>query len=218
MDIRKEITFEDAIETYLIEHGGYQKGNPQEFDRTLEYNKNTLLAFLQESQPKAWKKLADIHGKAIGTKVTQRLYKELELRGMLDVLRNGFTDNGVKFDTAYFKSESSLNPETIRLYNLNRLEITRQVKYSPKSEKSLDMVISLNGLPVATFELKNQFTNQNVNHAMKQFREDRDPREVLFQFKKRALVHFAVDSDEVYMTTKLDGANTKFLPFNKGYI
>ncbi len=217
MDIRKEITFEDAIETFLIEHGGYQKGNPQEFDRTLAYNKSTLLAFLQESQPKEWKKLADIHGKAIETKVTQRLYKELELRGMLDVLRNGVTDNGVKFDTAYFKSESSLNPETIRLYNLNRLEITRQVKYSPKSEKSLDMVISLNGLPVATCELKNQFTNQNVNHAIKQYREDRDPREVLFQFKRRALVHFAVDDEEVYMTTKLDGANTKFLPFNKGY-
>ena len=136
---------------------------------------------------------------------------------MLDVLRNGFTDYGVTFQMAYFKSESSLNPETIRLYNLNRLEITRQVKYSPKNEKSLDMVISLNGLPVATFELKNQFTQQDVNNAKRQYMQDRDPRELLFQFKRRALVHFAVDADEVYMTTKLDGVNTKFLPFNKGY-
>jgi type I restriction enzyme, R subunit len=117
---------------------------------------------------------------------------------------------------AYFKTETSLNPETIRLYNLNRLEITRQVKYSTKNEKSLDMVISINGLPVATFELKNPFTNQTVENAKRQYMQDRDPRELLFQFKKRALVHFAVDVDEVYMTTKLDGANTKFLPFNLG--
>src|SRR5947209_10838849 len=134
MDIRKEITFEDAIEKYLIDHGGYRKGNPGEFDRSLAFNKRTVLAFLQETQPKAWEKLAAIHGKEIETKVIQRLSKELELRGMLDVLRNGFTDYGVKFDMAYFKSETSLNPETIRLYNLNRLEITRQVKYSPKNE------------------------------------------------------------------------------------
>ncbi len=132
------------------------------------------------------------------------------------MLRNGFTDYSVKFSMAYFKSETSLNPETIRLYNLNRLEITRQVKFSPKNEKSLDMVISINGLPVATFELKNQFTKQDVNYAKRQYMQDRDPRELLFQFKKRALVHFAVDADEVYMTTKLDGAHTKFLPFNMG--
>src|SRR5450759_3868239 len=117
MDLRKEITFEDAIETYLIKHGGYRKGNPSEFNRGQAFNKNTVLVFLQESQPKEWKKLSDIHGKAIETKVTQRLYKELELRGMLDVLRNGFTDYGVTFHMAYFKSETSLNPETIRLYN-----------------------------------------------------------------------------------------------------
>jgi type I restriction enzyme R subunit len=216
MKITREITFEDAIEKYLIEHGGYRKGNPAEFDRNVAFNKKTGLAFLQESQPKAWQKLTAIHGKEIETKVIQRISKELELRGMLDVLRNGFTDYGVKFQMAYFKSETSLNPEIIRLYNLNRLEITRQVKYSPKNEKSLDMVISVNGLPVATFELKNQFTKQDVNDAKKQYMQDRDPRELLFQFKKRALVHFAVDSDEVYMTTKLDGANTKFLPFNLG--
>lgn len=217
MDITREITFEDAIEKYLIEHGGYRKGNPEEFGRELAFNQNTVLAFLQESQPKEWEKLTEIHGKETEVKVIQRLFKELELRGLLDVLRNGITDHGAKFQMAYFKSESSLNPETIRLYNLNRLEITRQVKYSPKYEKSLDMVISINGLPIMTFELKNQFTNQNVEHAKKQYMYDRDPRDLIFQFKKRVLVHFAVDSDEVYMTTKLDGANTKFLPFNLGF-
>src|SRR6266702_2196380 len=207
MNIAREITFEDAIEKYLIEHGGYRKGNPGEFDRNLALNKNTILAFLQETQPKEWEKLQKTHAKEIETKVIQRLHKELELRGMLDVLRNGFTDYGVTFHMAYFKSESSLNPEKIRLYNLNRLEITRQVKFSPKNEKSLDMVISINGLPVATFELKNQFTKQDVNFAKRQYMQDRDPRELLFQFKKRALVHFAVDADDVYMTTKLDGAH-----------
>jgi type I restriction enzyme, R subunit len=217
MDITKEITFEDAIEKYLTEHGGYRKSNPEEFDRNLALNKNSVLAFLQESQPKEWERLQKTHGNQIETKVIQRLHKELELRGMLDVLRNGFTDYGVKFHMAYFKTETSLNPETIRLYNLNRLEITRQVKFSPKNEKSLDMVICINGLPVATFELKNQFTRQDVNFAKRQYMQDRDPRELLFQFKKRALVHFAVDADDVYMTTKLDGANTKFLPFNLGY-
>lgn len=216
MNLTKEITFEDAIESYLIEHGGYSKGNTDEFDRELAFNKHTVIAFLQESQPKAWEKLTEIHGKDIETKIIQRLVKELDLRGSLDVLRNGFTDMGVKFQMAYFKSETSLNPETIRLYNLNRLEVTRQVKYSLKSERSLDMVFSLNGLPLATSELKNKFTNQNVEHAKKQYMADRDPRELLFQFKKRALVHFAVDSDDVFMTTKLDGFNTKFLPFNLG--
>src|SRR5258707_11774685 len=105
-----------SSDLYLIEHGGYRKGNPEEFDRNLALNKNIVLAFLQETQPKAWEKLQKTHGKEIETKVIQRLYKELELRGMLDVLRSGFTDYGVKFVMAYFKSETSLNPETIRLY------------------------------------------------------------------------------------------------------
>src|SRR5260370_39048603 len=174
MNITKEFTFEDAIEKYLIEHGVYRKGNPGEFDRNLALNKNTIFAFLQETQPKEWEKLQKTHGNEIETKVIQRLYKELELRGMLDVLRNGFTDYGVKFQMAYFKSESSLNPETIRLYNLNRLEITRQGKFSPTNEKPLDMVLSLNGLHIATFELKNQFTNQNVDNAKRQYMQDRD--------------------------------------------
>jgi type I restriction enzyme, R subunit len=97
MNIAKEITFEDAIEKYLIEHGGYRKGNPEEFDRDLAFNKNTVLAFLKESQPKAWEKLAKTYGKEVETKVIERLHKVLELRGMLDVLRNGFTDYGVTF-------------------------------------------------------------------------------------------------------------------------
>lgn len=217
MNIDLEITFEDAIEQNLVNHGGYIKGKPEEFDRELAFNKNTVVAFLQETQPKEWKKLKEIHGEDIETKIIQRLFKELELRGTLDVLRNGITDHGVTFRMAYFKSETSLNPEIIRLYNLNRLEITRQLKYSLKNLNALDMVVSINGLPVATLELKNQFTGQNVDNAKRQYKEDRDPKELMFQFKKRTLVHFCVDDNEIYMTTKLEGLTTKFLPFNLGY-
>jgi type I restriction enzyme R subunit len=147
----------------------------------------------------------------------QRLTKELENRGTLDVLRNDFIDYGVRYKMAYFKPASGLNPETERLYKLNRLTVTRQLKYSQKSEKALDMLLGLNGLPVSTVELKNQFTGQDVTNAKRQFNDDRDSKELLFQFKKRALVHFAVDPDEVYMTTKLEGVKTKYLPFNLGY-
>jgi len=110
-----------------------------------------------------------------------------------------------------------LNPETLELYNKNRLTVTRQVKYSLKNENSLDLVLGLNGLPIATIELKNKFTGQDVDNAKKQYIEDRDPRELIFQFKKRALVHFAVDDSEAYMTTKLNGKKTRYLPFNLGY-
>lgn len=133
------------------------------------------------------------------------------------MLRNGFVDHGVRFKLAYFKPASRLNSETIVLYNKNQLTITRQVKYSLKNENSIDMLLSLNGLPVATVELKNQFTGQNAANAKWQYAVDRDPNELLFKFKKRALVHFAVDTDQAYMTTRLEGKATRYLPFNQGY-
>ncbi|CAG0973651.1 Type I restriction enzyme EcoR124II R protein [Methanosarcinales archaeon] len=215
--IHTEKAFEEAIESSLLQKGGYLKGNPDDFNRELALDTKTIFAFLQESQPEAWEKSLGIHGKALESKLLQRLTKELDNRGTLDVLRNGFIDYGVRYKMAYFKPASGLNPEAERLYKLNKLTVTRQVKYSPNSEKSVDMLHCLNGLPVATVELKNRFTGQDVTNAKKQFIDDRDPKELLFQFKKRALVHFAVDTDEVYMTTKLDGLKTKYLPFNLGY-
>lgn len=215
--VHTEKAFEEDIESSLLEKGGYIKGSPDDFNRELALDIKTIFTFLQESQPEAWKKSLEIHGAGIKSKLLQCLTKELDNRGTLDVLRNGFIDYGVRYKMAYFKPASGLNPEAERLYRLNRLTVTRQLKYSQKSEQSVDMLLGLNGLPVATVELKNRFTGQDVSDAREQFIDDRDPKELLFQFKKRALVHFAVDPDEVYMTTKLEGSRTKYLPFNLGY-
>ncbi|RMG05397.1 MAG: type I restriction endonuclease subunit R, partial [Nitrospirae bacterium] len=137
--------------------------------------------------------------------------------GSLETIRHGFKCYGKTLRIAFFRPAHGLNPELEKRYKQNRLTITRQLHYSPKSEKSLDVVLSVNGIPVVTMELKNPITGQTVDDAMQQYRRDRDHREKIFEFKKRSLVHFAVDTEEVYMTTKLAGSDTRFLPFNKGY-
>lgn len=212
----KESGFEDAIEAHLIEHGGYVKGNASDYNRELALFPNTIFQFLKDTQPDKWQRLETYHGVEVEKKVMQRLVRELNQRGTLDVLRHGINDYGVNLKLAYFAPASGLNPETIELYKKNVLIVTRQVYYSLRNQNSLDMVISVNGLPVATLELKNPLSGQTVKNAMRQYREDRDPSEFLFQFKTRTLVHFAVDPDEVYMTTQLNGEKTFFLPFNKG--
>ena len=223
----KETTFETAIIQSLIESGGYTEGNAPDlperersqtgYSPELGMFKNEVLAFLQNTQPENWQKIAAIHGDDADNRIIQRIYKEMDLRGSLDVLRNGFVDYGVRFKLAFFKPESGLNPETERLYSLNQLKVVRQVYYSTKNKNSVDLVLSLNGIPVATLELKNHFTGQTAQNAKKQYVTTRDNRELLFAFKKRALVHFAVDPDEVFMTTKISGKTTRWLPFNKGY-
>lgn len=217
--IHTENTFEDAITDHLTNHG-WHLGEKSDFDAKLALDKIAVLDFVKDSQLDKWKKFVEFYAKDAEEKFISRLVKELDLRGMLDCLRHGITDSGIKFKLAYFKPDSNLNPETLALYNKNKLYCTRQVKFSPDNNKTIDLLLSLNGLPVATAELKNQFTGQNVQHAIRQYRDDRDPRELLFQFKnhaKRALVHFALDSDEVYFTTKLDNKLTRFFPFNKGF-
>ena len=216
MSITTENTFETAIEQALVQNGGYSIGDPNTYSKELGFFKDEILAFLQRSQPKKWEKISAIHGKDTENRVLQRLYKELDLRGALDVLRKGFVDYGVRFQMAYFKPASGLNPDAVQMYNSNSLKVYRQIYYSKKNKNSVDIVLGLNGLPVATLELKNQFTGQNVNHAKKQYKDTRDPKELLFSFKKRALVHFSVDSDEVFMATKLEGSKTFWLPFNQG--
>ena len=214
--IHTELTFEAAIEASLLEHGGYTKGNSIDFDRNLGLFPSYITDFIKTSQPTSWNKITNIHKDEVEKKVVQRLIKEIDLRGVLDVIRNGFTDYGVKFQMAYFKPETSLNPDAETQYLSNHLSVTRQLYYERVGKNSLDMVLSLNGLPIATIELKNQFSGQSVDNAKKQYVYDREPSEPIFLFKKRTLVHFAVDTDECFMTTKLDGKRTRYLPFNKG--
>jgi len=209
-----EKTFESHIERVLTA-SGYRKREPKDYNVESCLDEDMLFEFIYATQPKEWEKLKQQHGADVKSKFVYRLSREIEKRGTLDVLRKGVSDYGSRFQLVYFAPESSMNPEHARLYQNNILSLIRQVKFSQKHGKSLDTVIFLNGLPIATIELKNHFTDQNVQDAIKQYRYDRDPREPLFAFK-RCLVHFAVDNDLVYMATRLAGKSTFFLPFNKG--
>ena len=217
MDITSENTFETAIIESLVASGGYVEGEAGAYSPELGMFKAEVLQFLQKTQAKQWNKLAAIHGEDVSNRVIARLYKEMDLRGALDVIRNGFVDYGVRFKMAFFKPGSGLNPDTLALYKQNRLKVVRQVYYSQKNRNSVDLVLSLNGLPVATLELKNRLTGQNTANAKKQYATTRDNKELLFAFKKRVLVHFAVDDEAVYMSTRIDGSKTWWLPFNKGH-
>lgn len=208
--------FETQIEEHLLSHG-YVSGNPTDFNRDFAMDTRLLFEFLEDTQPVKMQKLKEIYKEQYQFKIVRRLHQELNNRGMIDVLRHGIKDYGVYLDLAFFKPATSMNVEMLELYQKNRVSVTRQVHYSNVNENSVDMLLSVNGLPVVILELKNQFTDQNVNNAMRQFQKDRDPKEMFFQFKKRAVVFFAVDTDEVYMTTRLAGDSTYFLPFNKGY-
>jgi type I restriction enzyme R subunit len=175
-----------------------------------------VLAFIRETQPKQWEKLEALHGTKTGERILADLCKWMDANGSLATLRHGFKCYGRTLRIAFFKPAHGMNPELERRYQANRLGLTRQLHFSPRNEKSLDVTVSVNGIPVLTAELKNQLTGQTVEEAMRQYRQDRDPREVIFEFKRRTLVHFAVDTDVVFMTTRLAGSATHFLPFNKG--
>ncbi len=209
-----EMAFEEHIETVLLE-SGYRKREPKNYDAESCLDEGMLFEFLFATQPKEWEKLRQQHGEDVKGKFVYRLKQEIEKRGTLDVLRKGISDYGSRFQLVYFAPESSLNPEHAKLHKNNIFSLIRQVKFSQRDAKSLDTVIFLNGLPIITLELKNSFTGQNIQNAIRQYRYDRDPREPLFAFK-RCLVHFAVDNDLVYMSTRLAGKSSFFLPFNKG--
>ena len=173
------------------------------------------LRFIQETQPNEYQRLEIQYGRDTPTKLLNRVSKEIERRGVLDVLRKGVKDRGCRFNLTYFRPSSGMNPDHRRLYAQNRFSLVRQLKYSQRNEKSVDMALFLNGLPLVTMELKNSLTGQVVTDAEKQYRTDRDPREPLCQFR-RCLVHFAVGNEKVSMTTQLQGGETRFFPFNKG--
>jgi len=195
--------------------GGYRKRLPQDYDRTLCLLPRDVVDFVLATQPKEWQKLAQHHGEAVKEQFLKRLAAEIERRGALEVLRNGIKDSGCKFKLAYFRPASGLNEETGRLHAANLFAVVRQAHYSVKNEKSIDLVIFLNGIPIFTAELKNLLTGQNIEDAIRQYKTDRDPREPLFRFG-RCLAHFAIDPDLVYVTTQLAGVKTRFLPFNQG--
>ncbi|MBI4553897.1 MAG: type I restriction endonuclease subunit R [Candidatus Latescibacteria bacterium] len=212
----KEVSFETVIEAHLLQNG-YTPVAREGFDRERAIFPEAVLAFIRETQPHEWAKLEALHGERTGEQVIGDLCKWMDTYGSLATLRHGFKCYGRPLHVAFFKAAHELNPELESRYAANRVGITRQLHFSPRSEKSLDVTISLNGIPIVTAELKNPLTGQTVEHALRQYRQDRDPREVIFEFKRRTLVHFAVDTEAVFMTTRLAGTATHFLPFNRGF-
>jgi len=234
-----ERSFEEAIECGLLQHGpdacagdatavretpppygdtppgGYRKRQPEDYDRALCLLPSDVIDFVLATQPKEWQRLAQHHGAAVKEQFLKRLAAEIERRGALDVLRNGFKDSGCKFRLAYFRPASALNEETRRLHAANLFSVVRQLCYSATNQNCLDLALFLNGVPIFSAELKNPLNAQDVEDAIRQYKTDRDPREPLFAYG-RCLAHFAVDPDLVYVTTQLAGSKTRFLPFNQG--
>lgn len=210
-----EKNFEAAIEAHLLNVNGYERRTAADYDAELCLIPEDVIRFVQSTQPTEWAKLRQQYGESARSKFLYRLCEQIEKRGTLDVLRKGFKDVGARFQLVFFRPASGLNAETQRLYAANIFSVVRQLYFSQKDRKSLDLAIFINGLPVFTAELKNPFTAQTVQNAMRQYRRDRDPREPLFAFG-RCLIHFAVDPDLIYMTSDLRGEKTFFLPFNRG--
>jgi type I restriction enzyme, R subunit len=224
MTLHREVSFEDEICDHLGRNGWlHAVGDAARFDRARALFPADLSEWVRGAHPDAWDALTKNHGTNAETALCDRVRAQLDARGALDVLRHGVELIGVrgKLPLAQFKPAMGMNPDLIARYAANRLRVVRQVRYSIANENAIDLVLFLNGLPVATVELKSNFT-QSVGDAVDQYRFDRHPRpkgqaaEPLLSFPSGALVHFAVSNSEVRMTTKLDGPATHFLPFNKG--
>jgi type I restriction enzyme, R subunit len=213
--VHKEAAFESVIEAHLLA-SGYVTVDRKGFDREQAIFPQVVLKFIRETQPKEWAKLEMLHGPRTGEQILTDLYKWMNVNGSLATLRHGFKCYGRTLRIAFFKAAHELNPELEARYVANQMGITRQLHFSARLEQSLDFTFSLNGIPIATAELKNPLTGQTVDDARRQYQKDRDPREPIFEFKRRTLVHFAIDTEAVLMTTRLAGTATYFLPFNKG--
>lgn len=211
-----ESAFETVVGGHLLANG-YISVDREDFDRERAIFPDIVLAFIRATQKKDWDKLEALHGDKTGEQIITDLCKWMDHNGALATLRHGFKCYGRTLYAAFFKAAHELNPELEERYAKNCLGITRQLHFSPRSEKSLDVTLSLNGIPIVTLELKNALTGQTVEDARRQYKDDRDAREPIFEFKRRTLVHFAVDTESVLMTTRLAGSATQFLPFNKGY-
>ena len=201
----KEKAFESAIEHHLITAAGYTKADQGFFDQVRALDATQFVPFVKDTQPDIWKKLEKLLGSRTEETLLDDLCKAMDSRGSLDVIRHGFKCYGEPVKVAYFAPAHGMNPEVAALYAKNRLTVVRQLLFKLTSTKALDLTICLNGIPIITAELKNPMTGQNVRDAIWQYQYDRDPNDLIFQFKKRTLVHFAVDPDLVFMTTKLAG-------------
>lgn len=211
-------TNETALETHIenaLAKDGYCIGNPADFDREFAIDGKLFWKFLEATQPEELAKLKDRPNWQ--RLLLERLNKKIKKDSVLAVLKKGLDIDDAHFDLLYRLPYNDLNPEVVANFSTNIFSVTRQVHYSASDAfKSVDMVLFVNGLAIATLELKNPWTGQNVHNAIKQYRTDRDPRESLFEFG-RCLVHFAVDPDEAYMCAQLAGNDSNFLPFNKGF-
>lgn len=216
----KTDTSEKGLETIIVESlisdAGYIQGSSEDFDREHALDWTKLSSFLSETQKKAYEGLRLDEDGPHRTQFLHRLQGEIAKRGVIDVLRNGIRHNQFTVDL-FYGDPSEENTKAIELYEQNVFSVTRQLHFSKSdTQLSLDMAIFINGLPIATFELKNQLTKQNYEDAIQQYRRDRDPKELLFQFG-RCAVHFALDDNEVWMCTHFKGKASWFLPFNKGF-
>lgn len=217
----KEINLEQDIEAYLLKKGEYVEGvrtqsKKSTYGKAKAIDMPILISFIESTQPKVWKRYQNVYGEKAEKQLYAIFQQNVADYGLVHVLRNGITDRGMDIRFAYFAPSSNLNEELVEKYNKNILTCTRQFGYSTQNNNTIDMVLSLNGIPVVALELKNQLTGQSVENSKHQYRFDRDPKEFIFHFNNRILVYFGVDLYEVVMTTELKGKDTKFLPFNQG--
>jgi type I restriction enzyme R subunit len=211
----KEKNFENDIEAYLLQNR-YVKGNQSTYDKARAIDMPVLISFIEKTQPKVWQRYLNVYGDKAEKQLYTLFQQNVEQSGLIYVLRNGVKDRGMDLKFAYFEPASNLNEELVTKYKSNILTCTRQFSYSTQNHNTIDIVLSLNGIPVVALELKNQLTGQSINNAKHQFMYDRDPKEFCFRFNNRFLVYFCVDLYEVAMTTELKGKDTFFLPFNQG--
>ena len=212
----KESGLEALIVKYLVDQNGYEQGTNADYNREYAVDETRLFRFLQDTQPDALDKLGVFKSDLKKKQFLNRLQGEIAKRGIIDVLRNGvkvYPANLIMF----YLTPTENNAKAKVMFEKNIFSVTRQLQYSMDATRlALDICLFINGLPVITFELKNQLTKQDVDDAVEQYKTDRDPRELLFQFK-RCMVHFAVDDARIKFCTKLDGKSGWFLPFDKGY-
>jgi type I restriction enzyme R subunit len=214
--VHTELAFEARVELELLDRG-WERGQPTVgFDAGLGLDTAELVRFIGATQQKTWDRLVELYGDKVlaHRQFSQRVAAEIDARGVLDVLRQGVRDRGVQIDLAYFRPGHTLAVDALREYDANVLTVARQLHFSAKApHDSVDLALFVNGIPVASVELKNGMTKQFAEDAIAQYRR-RDPRELFFA--KRALVHFAVDPDRAFVATRLKGTDTRFLPFNVG--